>query len=147
MADAPTLKPRPVSDQPAACKICAGPAPLFGVVDFNRCCEIQNAVKLPLCGIPVYYRRCQSCGFLYTDAFDDWSEADFKANIYNDGYLAVDPEYADKRPRAHADGVVELFGADKTERRVLDYGGGNDILCSELRTAGFPVAVTYDPFV
>jgi 2-polyprenyl-6-hydroxyphenyl methylase/3-demethylubiquinone-9 3-methyltransferase len=30
---------------------------------------------------------------------------------------------------------------------VLDFGGGNDVLCAELRTAGFPVAATFDPFV
>jgi len=30
---------------------------------------------------------------------------------------------------------------------VLDYGGGNDVFCTALRTNGFPVAVTYDPMV
>jgi 2-polyprenyl-6-hydroxyphenyl methylase/3-demethylubiquinone-9 3-methyltransferase len=31
--------------------------------------------------------------------------------------------------------------------RVLDYGGGNDVLCATLRTSGFSEAVTYDPMV
>jgi SAM-dependent methyltransferase len=96
--------------------------------------------------MPVYYRRCSVCGFLFADAFDDWSEAEFKAHIYNAGYLAVDPDYTEKRPRGNAGVVEQMFGAHKTELRVLDYGGGNDVLCSVLRSAGFPVAATYDPF-
>ena len=43
--------------------------------------------------------------------------------------------------------MLALFGAHKDGRRVLDYGGGNDAFCSHLRAAGFPLAVTYDPFV
>ena len=31
--------------------------------------------------------------------------------------------------------------------RVLDYGGGNDVLCHTLRANGFKEAVTYDPMV
>ena len=128
------------------CKICSEPAPLLGVVDFNKCCEEPRGFKLPLSGTPVYYRRCQACGFLFTDAFDDWSTEEFKAHIYNDGYLAVDPDYTLNRPRDNAGVVQQVFGGLKEERRVLDYGGGNDVFCSELRTAGFPVAITYDPF-
>jgi hypothetical protein len=138
---------KPVSAAPAPCKICQQPAALFGVVDFNRCCKISDGIILPPSGTPVYYRRCGACGFLFTNAFDDWSDADFKANIYNVGYLAVDPDYAKARPRSNAAAVQQLFGAQKTELRVLDYGGGSNVLCSELRAAGFPVATTYDPFV
>jgi hypothetical protein len=104
-------------------------------------------VKLPLTGAPVYYRRCSACGFLFTDAFDDWSQDDFKTHIYNGGYLAVDPGYQEARPRSNAALVQQVFGAHKATLRVLDFGGGNDVLCSELRAAGFPVATTYDPFV
>jgi len=136
-----------VCDTPLPCKICQQPAPIYGNVDFNRSCEVPNGIKLPSLGIAVHYRRCSGCGFLFTDAFDDWSEADFKKHIYNDSYHAVDPDYKDVRPRANAALARDLFGADKAHRRVLDYGGGNDILCAELRSIGFPVAVTYDPFV
>ncbi len=141
------LSLKPVSDKPAPCKICAKDAPLYGVVDFNKSCEELRGLRLPLAGIPVYYRRCQSCGFLFTDAFDDWSHADFKAHVYNDDYIKVDPDYMEARPRGSAGLVQKLFGAHKANRRVLDYGGGNDVLCKELRAAGFPVAMTYDPFV
>lgn len=43
--------------------------------------------------------------------------------------------------------MARLWGAIKTETRVLDFGGGNDIFCTALRDAGFPVAVTFDPMV
>ncbi|HEY0224239.1 MAG TPA: class I SAM-dependent methyltransferase [Pseudolabrys sp.] len=134
------------STAPTACKICNEPAPLFGVVDFNKSCEDRRGLRLPVSGTPVYYRRCQGCGFLFTDAFDDWTAADFKTYIYNDGYLEVDPDYAEIRPRSNAGVVAQLFGAHKAERRVLDFGGGNDVLCSVLRAGGFPHATTYDPF-
>ena len=138
---------RPVSGSPSPCKVCSALAPLFGVVDFQRCCEIPGGKKRNLSGIPVYYRRCDGCGFLFTDAFDDWSEADFKAHIYNAGYIEVDPDYAEQRPRNNATVVEKMFGKHKADLRVLDYGGGNDVLCTALRGAGFPVAETYDPFV
>jgi SAM-dependent methyltransferase len=51
------------------------------------------------------------------------------------------------RPRADADVVARLWGAIKTETRVLDYGGGNDAFCAVLRDAGFPAAVAFDPTV
>jgi hypothetical protein len=140
-----TLKP--AAPEPMPCKICGAPSPLYGVVDFNRSCEIPDGAKLPLLGMPVYYRRCGACGFLFTDAFDDWSQDDFKTHIYNDGYYAVDPDYKMTRPRNNAAAVDRLFGAHKAILRVLDYGGGNDTLCAGLRAAGFPVATTYDPFV
>ena len=70
----------------------------------------------------------------------------FKSHIYNADYHAVDPGYVLTRPRDNAAVVQQVFGVQKMNLRVLDYGGGNDVLCSELRAAGFPVATTYDPF-
>ena len=141
------LSLKPASADATPCKICLQPAPLFGFVDFNRNCVIPDGIKLPASGTPVYYRRCSACGFLFTDAFDDWSQDDFKKHIYNADYLAVDPGYMESRPRNNAALVQHLFGKHRATLRVLDYGGGNDVLCSELRAAGFPVATTYDPFV
>ena len=138
---------KPISLDPVPCKICSDTAPLYGVVDFNRNCEIPNGVRLPLSGTPVYYRRCDRCGFLFTDAFDHWSDEQFKEHIYNDSYCIVDPEYAARRPNSNAEAVVRLWGQHKAETRVLDYGGGNDVFCEALRANGFPVAITYDPMV
>jgi 2-polyprenyl-6-hydroxyphenyl methylase/3-demethylubiquinone-9 3-methyltransferase len=138
---------RPVSPAPLSCKICDGTAELYGVVDLHRPCHIPGGVRPPLTGVPIYYRRCAACGFLFTDAFDDWSHEQFKTHIYNDGYIAFDPEYKTKRPSANAAVVAQLFAAHKASLRVLDFGGGNDVLCAALREQGFPVAVTYDPMV
>ena len=96
--------------------------------------------------MPVYYRRCAECKFLFTDAFDDWSVEEFKTHIYNDEYKVIDPEYESARARSNADAVVRLWGA-VNGNRVLDYGGGNGTFCAALRDAGFPVAVTFDPLV
>jgi 2-polyprenyl-6-hydroxyphenyl methylase/3-demethylubiquinone-9 3-methyltransferase len=135
------------SAEATPCPICTTPAPLFGAVDFNTPCRIPDAVTLPPTGAPVAYCRCTACGFLFTDAFGNWSHDDFKTHIYNDDYILVDPEYLEIRPRSAAGLVINLFGEGRAERRVLDFGGGNDAMCANLRAAGFPLAITYDPFV
>ncbi len=136
-----------VSAAPLPCKICGGKAALYGVVDFHKCCEELRGFRLPLSGVPIYYRRCTACDFLFTDAFDDWSDDQFKAHIYNDDYGTIDPDYHTARPHANADLVGRLWAEHKSETRVLDFGGGNDVFCTALRTNGFPAAVTYDPMV
>jgi SAM-dependent methyltransferase len=138
---------RPVCSEAVACKICDDDAKLYGVVDMSRPCLIPDAVQPPLTGLPIYYRRCRSCGFLFTDAFDDWTEQEFKTHIYNDGYLAFDPGYVTTRPTRNAATIASLWGSHKDGIRVLDFGGGNDVLCSALRASGFREAVTYDPMV
>jgi SAM-dependent methyltransferase len=137
---------KPPSPEPRPCKICAASARLYGVVDFSRSCEVGRGIHLPLVGVPIYYRRCDSCGFLFSDSFDDWDAADFQRHIYNDDYITVDPDYIESRPAANAAFVERLFGASRASLRVLDYGGGNGKMAELLRTNGFPVVETYDPF-
>jgi hypothetical protein len=138
---------KPLSIAACPCKICGGPAALYGVVDFHKSCEEARGVRFSLSGVPIYYRRCANCKFLFTDAFDDWNTEQFKTYIYNDEYKLVDPDYQTARPRANAGVVAQLWGAIKAQTRVLDYGGGNDTFCATLRDSGFPTAVTYDPIV
>jgi 2-polyprenyl-6-hydroxyphenyl methylase/3-demethylubiquinone-9 3-methyltransferase len=133
---APTRSPLP-------CKICNGPSLLCGVTDLNRPCDLGRTYAL--CGVPVYYRRCEACGFLFTDAFDDWDMSQFKTHIYNDDYINYDPDYESKRPSGNAGVVAQLWSGHKSGMRVLDYGGGNDVLCAALRANGFKEAITYDP--
>jgi 2-polyprenyl-6-hydroxyphenyl methylase/3-demethylubiquinone-9 3-methyltransferase len=102
---------------------------------------------LSLSGIPVYYHRCRSCGFIFTVAFDQFTPDDFAREIYNREYSLVDPDFADLRPRENAKMIVEMFGRDRSTLRVLDYGGGNGRTSEFLRAAGFSQVVTYDPFV
>src|SRR5271154_3300788 len=106
---------KPVSTAASPCKICGGPAALYGVVDFHKSCEEVRGVRFALCGVPIYYRRCANCNFLFTDAFDDWSTEQFKMRIYNDEYKKVDPDYETTRPRENADVVARLWGAVKNE--------------------------------
>ena len=138
---------KPVYSEVCACKICGGEAPLYGVVDFHRACEIPNGAHLSLSGVPIYYRRCEHCGFLFTDAFNNWDMKQFQTHIYNNEYELVDPEYETKRPRENADCIVRYWGAIKERARILDYGGGNGMLSAMLRENGFQTAVTYDPMV
>ena len=138
---------RPPSQQSIACKICEGTSALYGVVDMHRPCEVPGGTRPPLSGVPVYYRRCASCGFLFTDAFDDWDHEQFRTHIYNDGYRAFDPEALTKTPGSNAEIVANLWAPFKAEMRVMNFGGGNDGLCSVLRAQGFKQAVTYDPMV
>jgi SAM-dependent methyltransferase len=136
---------KPFSAAPLPCKICGGVAELYGVVDFHKSCAEAQGIRLRLSGVPIYYRRCATCDFLFTEAFDNWSHDQFKAHIYNESYQTVDPDYQTKRPSENARVVARLWSAYKGETRVLDYGGGNDVFCTVLRASGFPLAVTYDP--
>jgi SAM-dependent methyltransferase len=129
-----------------ACKVCDSPCELQGCVDAGRSCEINRGTYLPLSGSPIYYHRCLACGFLFTDAFDSWSFDDFRRNIYNDGYAAADPDYANgSRARANAPGIAN-FARQLGVRRVLDYGGGDGTLARELRLGGLEAA-SWDPLV
>lgn len=138
---------RPVRAGPLPCKVCGEPAELCGVADFHKSCEERRDLLLPPAGVSVHYRRCGGCGFVFTDAFDDWSHAEFLAHIYNDGYETIDPDYRSFRPRTHANLVAQLWAGHAAKPSVLDFGGGNDLLCGILRANGFPRAVTYDPMV
>ena len=136
----------PICSVPGICKICGASAPLFGVVDFNKICDKENPLRLPLSGIPIYYRRCVACGFIFSDMFDSWSHQDFTDNIYNAEYIKFDPDYANFRPRTNAETIIRMFRNTRAEISCLDYGGGNGQLAAHLRDAGFRKAETFDQF-
>ena len=128
-----------------ACKVCGSPSPLFGVVDFHKSCIEAQGRRLSLSGIPIYYRRCPTCRFVFTDAFDTWSEQAFLKHIYNENYVVVDPDFVEVRPSLNAQAIGLAFAASRSEIRILDYGGGNGRMAELLREQGFSAA-TYDPF-
>lgn len=150
MSDAGTVRPsltlRPHDHAPAACKVCGAPAAFFGIVDFNRSCEEVRGKVLPPAGVAVPYRRCQGCGLVYTDAFDDWPPEAFEEHIYNSAYIEVDPDFESVRPEGNALMIANAFQASKPALKILDYGGGNGALAGRLRALGFEHAQTYDPF-
>jgi len=133
----------PVLETP--CKLCGGAAALFGVVDFNKTCHGAKGPRLPVAGVPVHYRRCGKCGLVYTDAFDAFRQVDFAACIYNDAYAAVDPDFAERRPRANAALIGRLFGAARATVSLLDYGAGEGRLADILARDGWR-AESHDPF-
>jgi Flp pilus assembly protein TadD/SAM-dependent methyltransferase len=135
----------PAQPQPVPCKICGQPSPLLGVVDFNKSCIEAQGRRLPVAGVPVYYRRCVDCGFVFTGALDDWTHAEFERYIYNEQYITVDPDFAELRPTGNARLIAEAFSGSSKNIRVLDFGGGSGLLASRLRQEGF-TAETYDPF-
>jgi methyltransferase family protein len=131
--------------QSSSCKICGGPSPLFGVVDFHKSCLEAQGKSLRLSGKPVYYRRCTACEFLFADEFDDWSTEAFLKHIYNDDYSIVDPDYAAVRPIGNAKVIAQTFQSSREALSILDYGGGNGALARSLTQSGF-TAIAYDPF-
>jgi SAM-dependent methyltransferase len=126
------------------CKICAGPAALFDVVDFNKCCG-EDFYTFGLAGIPVVYYRCRICSFIFTDFFDLWSVRDFAQFIYNDDYQIVDKEYAGARAVETAQHLAPML-AGCEDARILDYGSGAGHFSTEMRARGFPQATDYDPY-
>jgi len=130
---------------PVPCKVCDGDARLVGVVDFNKHCPVEG-LELGLSGMPVYYRQCGSCGSVFTNHCDEWGPADFAANIYNDQYQSVDPDYVDVRAQANARWLNAAFGAHRERLSCLDYGGGNGRLSELLGRFGFARARSFDPF-
>ena len=125
------------------CKICGGDAPLAWVVDFAKSCEEAKGVLLPLTGFPVYFRRCEGCGFAFTTDFDEWEPPQFCQEIYNEGYRAIDPDYAEVRPRLNAEMVQANFGGRGLS--LLDYGAGNRAMTQRLTS--FSAVADFDPLV
>jgi 2-polyprenyl-6-hydroxyphenyl methylase/3-demethylubiquinone-9 3-methyltransferase len=136
---------RHVEETPV-CKCCGNETVVYGVVDFNKSCEIIKGRVLPPSGNPVRYHRCPACKFIFTTAFDQFTKEDFSTYIYNDDYATVDPDFVAARPRYNAEVINNLF-ADCKEISLLDYGGGNGLLETLLRQRGFTNVATYDPFL
>ena len=116
----------------AMCKVCGNDAPLHGVCDFNKSCEIHRGRFFELAGNPVWYRRCATCGFIFTTYFDRLSTDEWKREIYNSEYNQFDPDGADgSRARANATRTLDM--AHHTgAAHILDYGGGNGMLARML---------------
>lgn len=128
------------------CPVCSGEAPLFDVLDLNKSCEVPKSRIFGLAGVPVYYARCDSCGFCFAPELAGWSLEEFEQKIYNDDYVAVDPDYVEARPRANANNLITMFANQVPSIRHLDYGGGSGLLTGILKQAGWE-SLSYDPFV
>lgn len=128
-----------------ACKICGSSAPPFGAVDFHKNCEDSPLARFVPSGIAVWYRRCATCGFLFTTFCDGWTAAEFAERIYNADYALVDPDYLAKRPLQCVQAIRQILEPAKATIRLCDYGGGDGLLAQGLRDAGF-ACDSWDPF-
>ncbi len=124
------------------CKVCQDEAVLHGVVDFNKSCETRNGYFPRLAGVPVWYYRCETCGFLFTRHCDEWSIEDFQTSIYNADYALVDPSQAERVQENIT--LVALFAREARAERIFDYGGGDGALATGLCKLGFD-AESWDP--
>jgi hypothetical protein len=137
---------KPVTTAPTLCKICGGAAPLYSVVDFNKSCEEANGLKLSLVGVPVYYRRCANCHFVFTAPSTTGAPTSSRRTSI---MTTIAWSIRTIRPRGRAVMPRSWRGSGASTRRIpaLDYGGGNGEFCTVLRESGFPVAETFDPMV
>jgi 2-polyprenyl-6-hydroxyphenyl methylase/3-demethylubiquinone-9 3-methyltransferase len=127
------------------CKVCEGDSRFFDVVDFNKICSDTEPYFYGASGIPVHYFQCYSCGFIFTNFFDDWTNDEFSAFVYNDDYIKVDGEYISVRPERTAIDIAKRL-AGIQHLSILDYGSGSGVFANHLRTLGYESAVSYDPF-
>jgi Methyltransferase domain len=132
------------SSSKVTCKICGSETQLFDVVDFKKCCSLALYPD-GLAGIPVFYRSCRSCRFIFTTFFDGFTSEQWRAYVYNNEYAALDPGYLEIRPRRNAMEVEFLLLGNEGSTIALDYGGGNGMTAMLLRKKGWTYD-TYDPF-
>lgn len=126
------------------CKICEGASTRYDMLDFERSAT-HIPFSTPPAGIPVVYRKCSRCGFIFTRFFDGFTGEQWREHVYNDAYGSVDPEYTGARAVRNAQAVPAYFGRLRGSVRGLDYGGGNGMTAKHLRDAGWNFAC-YDPF-
>jgi len=144
LAALPTLSVRNVALRRRKCKICGGWSLDFDVVDFNKYCSRTNCYSFGFSGVPICYVRCEICGFIFTEFFDNWSDQEFQRFIYNEDYIKVDGAYAIVRPDNDAKEWARRLVGSRTAC-MLDYGSGTGIFADRMCSAGFNVKC-YDPF-
>lgn len=128
----------------APCKICNGETCLFDVVDFNKSCADDQYV-LGFAAIPVIYRRCTQCQFIFTDFGDSFESKEWETYVYNKDYLTVDSAYLDTRPCHNARELMSFLAGRRKTVVGLDYGGGNGKAAALLRANGWQFD-SYDPY-
>jgi 2-polyprenyl-6-hydroxyphenyl methylase/3-demethylubiquinone-9 3-methyltransferase len=136
---------RTVRRQGQSCKICDGFARPFDSIDFYKYCSPTDCFAFGFAGIHVEYRRCQDCGFIFTNFFDDWTPQEFTTYVYNEDYPRVDSEYADIRPKNIATQLAEQLTPWR-DISILDYGSGSGAFAGYMAERGFANITNYDPF-
>jgi hypothetical protein len=127
------------------CKLCKAPSRLFDVVDFNKQCDYALYPEA-LLGIPVYYRRCDACGLVFTNFFDAFDRKAWVDLIYNKEYKRIDPEFNRIRPERDARFIGKLIKPYwRNGDFGYDYGGGTGVFAERITKAGMRFRCV-DPF-
>ena len=96
-------------------------------------------------GAPIQYYQCNFCRFLFSSAFRDWTDDDFRDHVYNEHYILTDPLFECERPRANAALLNNLFLRERDTVHFLDFGGGRGLAAQHLRDMGYS-ATSYDKY-
>lgn len=127
------------------CKCCSSLTQFFGEIDSSRTCHDKSNQPFSPSGHLITYYRCPSCGFIFTDNYDELSDTEMQAQIYNDEYILADPDFVGSRPRLIAKILNNLLLGSKAPH-TIDYGGGSGTLKDMLTQQGMPNICTYDPY-
>ncbi len=138
------------------CKVCGSATEPIGSVDANKCCIDRFGPRsFPVSPIEVEYAACSNCGFIFTTYMDQWTDTEFKTNIYNADYEEINPPIIGRsdvpvhETPAYATGlrIAGLFDGAQSQIRILDFGaGGNPGATGQaLIDSGFSVD-SYDPY-
>ena len=128
-----------------ACKICEQPSYLFDIVDFAKTAR-ENLYPRGLVGVPVLYFKCDSCSFVFTYFFDDFTDEQWRRFVYNEEYAEVDPAFMGVRLALNARLIRAYLCASRRAQIVgLDFGGGNGVTAALLRNKGWAYDA-FDPF-
>jgi SAM-dependent methyltransferase len=123
------------------CKICGSNTTAWAVLDFNKSCE-HKTPNYERSGIGIHYVKCETCGYLFTPSFDNWTKADFLKYIYNEEYIKADPEY--NGVRSIRDSQWFIQNVPNKSLQILDYGAGPAVLGRELKNKGYDIE-SWDP--
>ncbi|MEQ9507333.1 MAG: class I SAM-dependent methyltransferase [Hyphomonas sp.] len=85
--------------------------------------------------------ECSACGFAWFEAFNTWTDEDFRQKIYNADYHLCDPPVLEERPARLAEWLLPLVRG----KSLLDYGGGEGLLARKLAAGGI-AARSFDPY-
>lgn len=124
---------------PSSCAVCMHADPvLVGEKDFgvSGSDHFEGHRVFDDYRVPIPYYECSHCGFVFTNAFDDWSSGQWREHVYNDQYALADPPFMSERPVRNARMIAALFHRELPEISILDIGGGNGRLSEELRRHG-----------
>lgn len=134
---------------PERCAICASVhILLFGKKDFNSSCNDFFAKKhiFAKSGLLINYYKCQHCGFIWSNALDQWDHKQFRKFIYNHEYGLTDTPFEYERPEKNALLLESIYEYDEINTlRILDFGGGQGQLKKILVSKGYNVE-SYDVF-